>query len=129
MRRVPARMVTVPAAVIVMTAAMTAVADQGDGSAAPSDQQPAGKDLVTERCTRCHAIGVIEARQGTAQEWHEIVERMINNGAQVTQEEVDAIVAYLASTYAPSSAVAAAAKSLPSCPALESQRTRLSQPL
>jgi mono/diheme cytochrome c family protein len=122
-------MMATPAAAITMTAAMTAVAGQGDGSTAPIAQQQAGKDLVAERCTRCHAIGVIEARQGTAQEWHEIVERMINNGAQVTQEEVDVIVAYLASTYAPSSAVAAAVKSLPSCPALQSQSAHLSQPL
>ena len=121
MRLVLARRVTVTAATIAMAATMTALADQGEGSAAPSEQQQqAGKDLVTERCTRCHAIGVIEARQGTAQEWHEIIERMINNGAQVTQEEVDVIVAYLASTYAPSSAVAAVAKSLPPDPALRS---------
>ena len=95
MRLVFARKVAVTVAVIAMSAALTATADQGEGSA-PGGQQ-AGKDLVTERCTRCHTIDVIEARHSTAQEWHEIVERMINNGAQVTQEEVDVIVAYLAS--------------------------------
>ena len=109
MRLVFAGWVTVTAAAIATTAAATAFsANQGNGSAAPgTDQQSAGKDLVTERCTRCHTIDVIQARHSTATEWHEVVERMINNGAQVSQEEVDVIVAYLASTYAPSSAAAA----------------------
>ena len=112
MRFVAARRVAVIAAAVATTAAVTAIAaDQGNGSAEPGAEQQAGKDLVTERCTRCHTIDVIQARHSTANEWHEVVERMINNGAQVTQEEVDVIVAYLASTYAPSSA--AAAKSLP----------------
>jgi hypothetical protein len=46
---------------------------------------------------------MITSKRRTRQQWSDVVDQMINKGAQVSDEDYDVIVAYLARTYAPTS--------------------------
>jgi competence protein ComEA len=82
--------------------AVAAVAYSTAESASAGDAAPV-EQLVTERCTRCHDLSVVSARRASAEEWHQIIERMQTNGAQVSDDELETIVQYLAKTYGPDS--------------------------
>jgi cytochrome c2 len=77
---------------LTMNAAGSAHSDTSTAAAADAETWA----LIEERCTRCHVIDIVTARRATPTEWHEIVERMVSQGAQVTPEEIEAIVGYLA---------------------------------
>jgi len=56
-----------------------------------------GNALVNERCTVCHSRERIDQAQKTADEWAATVDRMIGHGAQLSAEERQAVIDYLAS--------------------------------
>jgi mono/diheme cytochrome c family protein len=58
-----------------------------------------GAALVEERCTGCHGIDRIAAEDGDAAKWEGIVDQMIARGAQLDEQEKQAVVDYLAETY------------------------------
>ncbi len=71
----------------------------------PSEYLPPGpaKPLVAKQCTACHDLdGAIRLRQ-TKADWEALVVDMVARGAPLTIEEVDAIVAYLAEAFSPTS--------------------------
>ncbi len=91
-------------------AAVAGVADRADVAVAHSAQDVAGgqdnaavQELLTQRCTRCHDLSVVSARRASAEEWHQIMERMLTNGAQLSDDELETIVSYLARTQGPES--------------------------
>jgi hypothetical protein len=60
-----------------------------------------GKSLLQSRCTVCHSLSRVTSRQETADGWKSVVDKMINNGAQLTPQEEQTLVTYLAQTYHP----------------------------
>lgn len=60
-----------------------------------------GKELVQERCTKCHILFAIEAASKTRQEWMRTVSRMIRHGARLDTQEIQSVVSYLTRTYGP----------------------------
>ena len=60
-----------------------------------------GKTLVQNVCGSCHGLDIVVEQRGTKQQWQAIVESMVQRGATVTDEEINAMVAYLAKNYAP----------------------------
>lgn len=71
----------------------------------PSDYLPPGpaKPLVVKQCTACHDMeGALRLRR-TKADWEALVVDMVARGAPLTIEEVDAIVAYLAEAFSPTS--------------------------
>lgn len=69
------------------------------GGAAGGDVGAAldGNALIDERCTVCHSRERIDQAQKTPEEWAATVDRMIGNGAQLSPEERQAVIDYLAS--------------------------------
>jgi hypothetical protein len=51
--------------------------------------------LVNSRCTVCHSRDRIDAATKDRAGWETTVDRMIGNGAQLTAEEREAVIAYL----------------------------------
>jgi len=89
---------TIPLTVVV--AADTAAAPVATDTAAA----PAGLDgatLLATRCSVCHSANRVVGLQGTADQWQGLVDQMINQGAQLTPQEEQVLVAYLAATYHP----------------------------
>lgn len=62
-----------------------------------------GRETVQALCTRCHAIGLAIARPHTADEWDEIIGKMIDKGMLATDDQLDEVAAYLTKYYGPSS--------------------------
>jgi len=60
-----------------------------------------GDELLQDRCTRCHTLDQVEAAGKTEAEWEATVERMRGKGAELTDDEAQALVEYLAQTYGP----------------------------
>jgi cytochrome c2 len=65
-------------------------------SHAAGNDDEATQALIAERCTRCHVLDTVTARRASPQEWHEIVQRMVMQGAQVSEAEAETIADYLA---------------------------------
>ena len=60
-----------------------------------------GQTLMQTRCTVCHSADRITSAQKTAAQWKTTVDKMINNGAQISPAEEQTLVNYLAQTYHP----------------------------
>jgi len=54
-----------------------------------------GKELILRACTECHKAGEIAVYRFTKDEYHSIVHRMGDRGAQATRAELDVIADYL----------------------------------
>lgn len=63
----------------------------------------AGKDVVLKKCTSCHSIRNVIATHGDADYWAQEVSKMIGRGANISDDEADTIVDYLAAHFGPSS--------------------------
>jgi len=48
-----------------------------------------------ERCTVCHSLGRVESAQKSEAEWQSNVKRMVGKGAELTDQEQAAVVAFL----------------------------------
>ena len=60
-----------------------------------------GQTLMQQRCSVCHSLSRITSAQKTATQWKATVDKMINNGAQLSPAEEQTLVNYLAQTYHP----------------------------
>jgi nitrate/TMAO reductase-like tetraheme cytochrome c subunit len=61
--------------------------------------QPSAQELVEERCVACHALSVVETARKTPQEWEETVNRMIEKGARLDDQEAEEAIDYLSEAY------------------------------
>lgn len=60
-----------------------------------------GRDVTQRLCSNCHAIDVVIARRRTADDWSSIVNQMVNLGLVASDDELDAVEAYLSQHVAP----------------------------
>jgi cytochrome c5 len=57
-----------------------------------------GSDIVARTCTVCHEMDIVTAQRHDADGWRVVANAMIKNGAELTPQEVDQVVEYLAKT-------------------------------
>jgi cytochrome c5 len=65
-----------------------------------------GKDIVLNSCTACHGADVIVAQRRTPDEWGQVVDRMVGNGASLSDEQYKTVVTYLQKNLAPAATAA-----------------------
>jgi hypothetical protein len=72
-------------------------------SAGPNDILPEApaKVLVVRACTGCHAAPQIVVKRHTAEEWDEVVAKMVDRGAKLSEPEQDQVYAYLVRYFGP----------------------------
>jgi cytochrome c5 len=58
-----------------------------------SDAQ--GKELTERVCSACHDISVVTSEKHTAAQWKSTVADMVRRGAEASESEQQAILAYL----------------------------------
>jgi len=68
-------------------------------TAAQSLPEGPGKDLVEAVCTVCHTLERVAAKQATKAEWQDMVLEMLQEDPDITQQERDRIVEYLARSF------------------------------
>jgi competence ComEA-like helix-hairpin-helix protein len=64
-----------------------------------------GKEIVIKKCLPCHNVRVTTARRGSgsADEWEQVVDKMVSQGAELSDDEIDLVVQYLSINYGPNS--------------------------
>ena len=72
----------------------------------PPKTFPAGPehDLVVRVCSGCHVPEMITAKRHTAEEWDDIIARMVDHGAKADDVQQEQILAYLVRFYGKPSA-------------------------
>lgn len=73
--------------------------DISSSSVEQSKIDPFAVELVSQRCAICHQLSTVTDRRASAEEWHEIVQRMLLYGAQLNDEEKNIVVDYLSDQY------------------------------
>ncbi len=58
-----------------------------------------GQTLMQQRCSVCHSLDRITSAHKTADQWKTTVERMISHGAQLSPQEEQILIDYLAQNY------------------------------
>jgi cytochrome c5 len=59
------------------------------------------RGLVVRTCAACHAPEIVVAKRHTADEWDEIIAKMVDRGAVATEAEQQQILDYLAKFFGP----------------------------
>jgi virginiamycin B lyase len=80
---------------------IAAVAVAVAGQAPPALPEGPGKDLVEAVCTACHTLERVVAKRATKAEWQDKVLEMLQEDPDITQQERDRIVEYLAKAFPP----------------------------
>jgi hypothetical protein len=57
--------------------------------------------MLQDRCTRCHTLDRVQTASKSLAQWQITVERMRAKGAELTDDEVQVLIEYLADTYGP----------------------------
>ena len=89
---------------ILILICMSILAAVGCGPAATPEPTPTpevhkGKAIVAVRCIGCHEIGRVNNAKYDREGWQMTVDRMVLTGAQLTDEQKELVVDYLALTY------------------------------
>ncbi|HEY1612105.1 MAG TPA: hypothetical protein VGF97_00255 [Rhizomicrobium sp.] len=81
-------------------------------TSAPAQELPEGqgKALVQTACTQCHGIDVIVSQRRSRDDWTAEVSRMIGNGAELSDEDYNQVIQYLAKYLGPASQNAPASR-------------------
>ena len=56
-------------------------------------------DLVVRVCSGCHVPEMVTAKRHTAEEWDDIIARMVDHGAKADEAQQDQVLAYLVRFY------------------------------
>ena len=71
-------------------------------AATSSAQRPSeGQQLVEKRCQGCHTMRRVETSAKSAEGWRETIQVMIQDGAEVEESEIPAMVQYLTREHGP----------------------------
>jgi len=83
-------------------AALAATHLTAQDTATIASSLPAGeeRDLFVQSCAQCHAIGMATGKRRSADEWNQVVHRMIELGAPISEDQAQRILAYLNRNYA-----------------------------
>ena len=60
-----------------------------------------GKELVERECTKCHGLEGITGARNSKDRWSSIVDDMVSRGASGTDQEIEQIIDYLSTHFAP----------------------------
>ncbi len=80
---------------------MALAQEPSGGSGASGLPEGKGKEIVERVCQQCHGLEAITSSHRTQQEWRDVVNEMISNGATLQDSEVDVVAEYLAKNFGP----------------------------
>jgi Quinohemoprotein amine dehydrogenase A, alpha subunit, haem binding len=86
---------------ILMAACGSSSASPTTSSSTAGGSSADGLTLLQQRCSHCHSVSRVTSAQKTAAQWKSTVDKMVNNGAQLTPAEEQTLVNYLAQNYHP----------------------------
>ncbi len=88
-------------AAVLVLGVVSAAPAQSDDPAASALPAGEGRDLVVQLCAgACHSAEKFTNTRKTAQEWHKTVLEMVEHGAQLFPDDVEAVSKYLSTHFA-----------------------------
>ncbi len=78
----------------------SAPANSADVSSLPDGP---GKQIIQKNCVSCHGVSNITSKRGTEDDWSNTVSNMIGKGADISDDDADTLIQYLAAHFGPSS--------------------------
>ena len=102
------RKIWIVALLVIFSAIMIAGCSSGKTSSTvtssnSSSSSPAavadGKTLLETRCTTCHTLAKVVNTTGTAAQWQQVVDQMVQRGAVLSPDEKTVLVQYLAANF------------------------------
>ena len=103
------------AGLVAVVAAPSVLYGQSAPAGASSLPAGAGRDVVEQTCSNCHAIGMVVSKRRSAEEWNDVLNKMVSYGAVLSNQQMSAAHGYLSANFGPTGATAATA--LPAAPA------------
>jgi mono/diheme cytochrome c family protein len=81
---------------------LTAISTLTIGACAQAQELPEGKGkaVVQTACSQCHGLDVIVGRR-SREEWANVVSQMVGNGAQLSDDDYNTVIEYLATNLGP----------------------------
>ncbi len=76
-----------------------------------------GREVVQKNCLSCHNARTATSRRGTEDDWAAIVSQMIGRGANISDDDADTIVQYMAAHFGPEDSKQSDGKESKSAPA------------
>ena len=61
-----------------------------------------GRNLVSEKCQKCHGLERIQGMRGSREQWSGILDEMANNGLVLNAKDTEILLEYLATHLGPS---------------------------
>lgn len=58
-----------------------------------------GKAIVQKMCTGCHNLKTVTSKHATKEQWNMIVQQMVSRGADGTDQDIEAVINYLAKNF------------------------------
>jgi competence protein ComEA len=90
-----------------LAASFYSISAQTTPNKADSESLPdaPGKSVIIRACLPCHNVKVTTAKRGTgsAEEWTQVVDKMISQGAELSDDDIDLTIKYLTTYYGPNS--------------------------
>jgi cytochrome c5 len=59
-----------------------------------------GKEIIESTCTACHGADLIYGQLRTPDEWGQVVDRMVGNGASMSDDQYKTVLTYLSTQLA-----------------------------
>lgn len=83
--------------------AQTAPAPVAPAAAATAPAPPAGPALVVinERCSACHSTASVFNQHRSADDWAATVQLMVDRGADLSPDDMNMVIDYLAANFGP----------------------------
>jgi competence protein ComEA len=69
-----------------------------------------GQAIVQQKCAGCHALKVVTGKKASRQQWSTIVDQMIARGADISDDDIDTLLDYLAKNFGPATGQTGAEK-------------------
>lgn len=87
---------------LLIVALVIACAEKEEPTQVPtSPPMVSGAELLEERCAACHSVSRVDGASKTQAQWEVTVERMREYGAELTDDEAQILIEYLAENYGP----------------------------
>ena len=100
MRETSRRSVRVGLSVAMMVLMLAGLVIGGIQTAQAQDlPEGKGKDIVENVCSQCHGLKQVTDSARTSDEWKDLVNEMIGNGAQLDDEQIPIVIDYLAKSF------------------------------
>ena len=72
-------------------------------ASARADELPEGKGkaLVRTACSQCHSVDLLLDQPRSRESWTDVVSQMVGNGAQLSDDDFNLVIDYLATNLGP----------------------------